>query len=98
LENLYSLLGVSPSASNEEIRRAYRSLAMRYHPDRNPHPTAQARFDAVKQAYELLSDPQKRAAYNQNINNRIITDADAESQALWQSLFQYCGIDSAPSH
>jgi DnaJ domain len=96
LENLYSLLGVSPSASNEEIRRAYRALAMRYHPDRNPHPTAQMRFAAIKEAHELLSDPQRRAAYNQSLHKRIITDPQAEATALWQSVFTQCELHITP--
>jgi len=92
LENLYNILGVSPSASDEEIKKAYRSLAMRHHPDRNTHPGAKSRFNAIKTAYELLSDPKKRAEYNQSLNNRIIIDPDYEARALWHSLFDRCGI------
>jgi DnaJ-class molecular chaperone len=92
LENLYNILGVSPTATTEEIKKAYRSLAMRHHPDRNAHPGAESRFNAIKTAYELLSDPQKRTAYNQSLNNRIIIDPDDEARALWNSLFNRCGI------
>jgi len=92
LENLYNILGVSPSASAEEIKKAYRSLAMRHHPDRNMHPGAESRFNAIKTAYELLSDPKKRAEYNQSLNNRIIIDPDYEAHVLWHSLFDRCGI------
>ncbi|MDH2915577.1 MAG: J domain-containing protein, partial [Gallionella sp.] len=63
LENPYNILGVSPTASTEDIKKAYRALAMRHHPDRNPHSSAEVRFNAIKKAYELLSDPQKRAEY-----------------------------------
>ena len=92
MENLYNILGVSPAASTEEIKKAYRSLAMRHHPDRNAHPGAESRFNAIKTAYELLSDPKKRAEYNQSINNRIIIDPEKEALSLWDSLFNRCGI------
>ena len=92
MENLYNILGVSPSATTEEIKKAYRSLAMRHHPDRNTHPGAEIRFNAIKTAYELLSDPKKRVEYNQGLNNRIITDPDNEARALWHTLFDRCGV------
>lgn len=92
MENLYNILGVSPTASAEEIKKAYRSLAMRHHPDRNTHPGAESRFNAIKTAYELLSDPKKRADYNQSLNNRIIIDPEKEALSLWNSLFNRCGI------
>ena len=61
----YEVLGVSRGASEAEIKRAYRQLAMKYHPDRNPgDPTAEAKFKEINQAYEVLKDPQKRAAYD----------------------------------
>ncbi len=96
MENLYHVLGVSPNATTDEIKKAYRSLAMRHHPDRNEHPGAANRFNAIQKAYELLSDPKKRADYNQTMNNRIITDPDEEARALWQSLFNRCGIMLPP--
>ncbi len=92
MENLYNVLGVSPNATADEIKKAYRSLAMRHHPDRATHPGAEARFNAIKTAYEMLSDPKKRAEYDQSINNRIIIDAEEEALSLWNSLFNRCGI------
>lgn len=90
MENPYHILGVSPTATSEEIKKAYRALAMRFHPDRNPG--AETRFNAVQSAYELLSDPKRRAEYNQSINNRIILDAEDEARSLWNALFNRCGI------
>jgi len=60
----YEVLGVSRNASTEEVKRAFRRLAMRYHPDRNNEDGAEARFKEIGEAYEVLSDPDKRAAYN----------------------------------
>lgn len=62
----YATLGVSKSASVEDIKRAYRKLARQYHPDMNPgDATAEARFKEVNEAYEVLSDPDKRKKYDQ---------------------------------
>src|SRR5579875_3077135 len=61
----YATLGVSRNASVEEIKRAYRKLAMQYHPDRNPgDKSAEAKFKEINEAYDVLKDEQKRAAYD----------------------------------
>ena len=60
----YETLGVSRNAPTEEIKKAFRKLAMRYHPDRNREDGAEARFKEIGEAYEVLSDSQKRAAYD----------------------------------
>ncbi|MBI3286755.1 MAG: molecular chaperone DnaJ [Chloroflexi bacterium] len=60
----YEILGVDPSASEQEIKRAYRRLARQYHPDVNKGPDASERFKEINEAYEVLSDPQKRAQYD----------------------------------
>lgn len=65
----YEVLGVAKDASDDDIKRAYRKLAMKYHPDRNTDgdkASAEIKFKEAKEAYECLSDPQKREAYNRH--------------------------------
>ncbi len=64
-EDYYKVLGVSPQASDEEIKKAYRRLALETHPDRNPgDPRAEERFKRISEAYGVLSDARKRAQYD----------------------------------
>jgi curved DNA-binding protein CbpA len=66
LKDYYSILELSPSASGDEIKKAYRRLAHQYHPDKkNDDPYASARFSDIKEAYETLSNPQKKDRYLQ---------------------------------
>ena len=61
----YALLSISPGASSEEIKDAYRKAAMQFHPDRNPgDPSAEGKFKSRKKAYDILKDPNKRKAYD----------------------------------
>jgi curved DNA-binding protein len=63
-KDYYKILGVDRNADNAEIKRAYRSLALKYHPDKNPDKNAEDRFKEINEAYEVLGDPSKRAKYD----------------------------------
>ena len=79
-DDLYQLLDVAPSASQEELKAAYRRQAMKYHPDRNGgNSAAEERFKAVVEAYRILGDPQEREAYAllERLTGVPTADADA---------------------
>lgn len=63
-EDFYKRLGVNKNASNEEIKKAYRKLAKIYHPDKNKDPQAEKNFQKIAEAYQTLSDPEKRRRYD----------------------------------
>src|SRR5437868_61984 len=68
-KDLYRLLGLPRSASEEEIHKAHRRLVRKYHPDANPEePQAEERFKEIQQAYEVLSNPQKRREYDKRLH------------------------------
>lgn len=61
----YELLGVSKNASDQEIKTAYRKQALKWHPDRNKSPEANAKFKEINKAFEVLADPKKKEMYDQ---------------------------------
>ena len=88
-KNYYDILGVSESASQDEIKRAFRSLAKKYHPDRNPgDKTAEAKFKEISEANETLSDPKKRSEYDMMLKYGAFTGAGAGRGAGG-----FCGAD-----
>src|SRR5687767_7879826 len=69
MKDYYGILGVSFTANSAEIKRAYRKLAVMYHPDKNPDPTAEQFFKEVNEAYDVLGDEAKRSAYDYKLIN-----------------------------
>ena len=93
--DFYNVLGVDRSASNAEIRQAYRKLAKDLHPDRNPSADAAARFTEVAAAYEVLGDDSKRATYNRDGEEglkRAQRQQEQRSQGGFSSLFEAFGF------
>ncbi|HEX2101194.1 MAG TPA: DnaJ domain-containing protein, partial [Candidatus Synoicihabitans sp.] len=64
-KDYYKIMGVARDVSQDELKRVYRRLARKYHPDVSKEANAEARFKEVQEAYEVLKDPEKRAAYDQ---------------------------------
>src|SRR3989344_3232567 len=64
-KDYYQVLGVTKASTADEIKQAYRKLALQYHPDRNKGKDTEGKFKEVTQAYEVLSDPQKKQTYDQ---------------------------------
>jgi len=64
MTDYYALLGIKPTATDAEIKKHYRILANKFHPDKNQHPEAAAKFIAITEAYDQLGDPEKRAHYD----------------------------------
>ena len=86
----YELLGVDRKASTEEIRSAYRKLALKYHPDRNPDDKeAESKFKAISEAYDVLSDEKKRPLYDQYGKDGLRGQAQRDFQsASFQDIFE----------
>lgn len=77
-KDLYGVLGVPKTADEETIKKAFRKLAMKYHPDKNPGKANEARFKEVNQAQEVLSDPKKRALYDEFGEESLSQNFDAD--------------------
>ncbi len=84
----YAKLGVSPAATPELIKAAYRKKAAQYHPDKNPSPDAAARFREVQEAYEVLSDGERRKAYDDYRQRSLIEDPLSVARELADKYIQ----------
>jgi curved DNA-binding protein len=86
----YQTLGLTRTATAEEIKKVYRRLARKYHPDVSKEPNAEAKFKEVQEAYEVLKDPEKRAAYDQ-LGNDPKSGQDFRPPPDWASGFEFRG-------
>ena len=85
----YAALGLKSDATLADIKRAFRQKASQFHPDRNSDPDAPARFREVQEAYDVLSDNDKRKAYDDNRRRNLLDDPAQTAREIWQSYFQH---------
>jgi len=89
-KDYYSIMGVARDATQDEIKRAYRKLARKYHPDVSKEADAEARFKELGEAYEVLKDPEKRAAYDQ-LGANWKAGQDFRPPPDWDAGFEFSG-------
>jgi DnaJ-class molecular chaperone len=86
MQDNYMILGVSPGATTDLIKSAYRKKAAQYHPDKNQSPDAATRFREAQEAYEVLSDPARRKAYDEYRQRSLIEDP---APVAWEIAGKY---------
>ncbi len=89
-KDYYAVMGIARDATQDEIKRAYRKLARKYHPDVSSEPDAETRFKEVGEAYEVLKDPEKRAAYDE-LGANWKTGQDFRPPPDWDEGFEFHG-------
>jgi DnaJ family protein B protein 4 len=88
----YEVLGLSRDASQEEIKRAYRSLSLKWHPDRNPSPEAQSQFQEISTANEILSDERRRQEYNAELDGVHLGGQEVDLNDIINMMFGQGGM------
>ena len=90
MSNYYEILGVSKNATADEIKKAYRTLAFKYHPDRNQgNAAAEEKFKQISAAYDVLGDEAKRRQYDMGSYSDSYSTAGSQSQQQYQRQYQY---------
>jgi DnaJ-class molecular chaperone len=87
MKDHYATLGISSAATLADIKKAFRQKAAQHHPDRNDAAEAPARFRAVQEAYEVLSDPDLRQAYDDNRRRNLLDNPLETARDIWQNYF-----------
>ncbi|MFT5235925.1 MAG: curved DNA-binding protein CbpA [Shewanella sp.] len=91
--NHFSVLGIKPNAIEDDIKKAYKRLSNRFHPDKllgasdDEKVQAEAQLQRVKKAYEVLSNPKLKSAFIKDFNNVIVTDPAAAMRELWDQFY-----------
>ena len=90
MSNYYDILGVPKTATADEIKKAYRTLAFKYHPDRNQgNPEAEEKFKQISAAYDVLGDEAKRRQYDMGSYSNSYSTAGSQTQQQYQRQYQY---------
>jgi curved DNA-binding protein CbpA len=84
----YAALGLKSDATLADIKRAFRQKASQFHPDRNTAEDAPARFREVQEAYDVLSNEDKRKAYDDNRRRNLLDDPAQTAREIWTAYFQ----------
>ncbi len=88
MKDYYRILGLQPAATTTEVRSAYRKKASALHPDRNPSERAHAAFQEVQEAYEVLSDADKRKAFDDNRRRSLIENPIETAREIWSAYLK----------
>ena len=83
----YTALGLRSDASLADVKKAFRQMAALYHPDRNSDADAPVRFRSVQEAYEVLADADRRAAYDANRKRNLLDNPLETAQSIWNAYF-----------
>lgn len=84
MKNYYEVLGLTANATLAEIKNTYRKMASQYHPDKNSASDATAKFRQVQEAYEILSDTDKRKMYDENRRRSLLDSPIDTAHEIWQ--------------
>ena len=88
MKDFYAILGIERDAPIEGVKTAYRKMAAAFHPDRNAAPDAPAKFRDAQEAYDILSEPEKRRAYDESRRRSLVEDPLQSAVQLWTTYLQ----------
>ncbi|RXZ38275.1 J domain-containing protein [Oxalobacteraceae bacterium CAVE-383] len=88
MKDYYAALGIDSDAPLSAVKTAYRKKASEFHPDKNTDADAPARFREVQEAYDLLSDPQRRKEYDENRQRSLLESPVATAEQIWTTYMQ----------